>query len=276
MCRRLAIRRSLAIASSTLLCPLLNAYSAPLTFSNANSITLNEDGYPPSPAAPYPSTISVAGFPGAGVTKATVTLHGLSHTFPSDISMLLVGPHGQSAILMAQTGGQSRYSVTNLTLTLDDDVVNSLPIYTGLTSGAFRPTDGYPVLGYAHFPYDFPAPAPPGNSNSVSSLGIFKNTDPNGQWSLFVVDDSTGDTGSISEGWSLSLAISPVLQVGRSERDVVIAWPRWATNCLLQSSAGLSADSWSNVTNQPSANYGWLMVTNPASGPWTFFRLISR
>jgi hypothetical protein len=37
---------------------------------------------------------------------------------------------------------------------------------------------------------------------------FLKGVSPNGQWALYVVDDGTGDSGSIAGGWSLSL-VSP-------------------------------------------------------------------
>lgn len=249
--------------------------AAPFVFSNSTPFGLVESGIPPTPASLYPSSLTVAGLTGWKVAKATVTLHGLSHTFPSDISMLLLGPQGQSAILMSQTGGQNRYSVTNLTLTLDDDATNSLPIYTSLSSGTFRPTDGYLALGYPHFPYDFPTPAPAGNSNSPALLSAFKSTDPNGVWSLFVVDDSAGDTGSIAGGWSLSLTIGVPLQVVPARTNVVLSWPLVAANCSLQSASALGQNAiWSNVPTAPVTNAGRLVVTNLALQKSTFFRLI--
>jgi len=255
---------------------LPGAWAAPLTFSNTNAISLIENGLPPTPAVPYPTSVTVTGLTGMSVAKATVTLHGLTHTFPSDVSMLLLGPQGQRAIIMSQTGGQSRYSVTNLTLTLDDNATNPLPIYTSLNSGTFQPTDGYLALGYAHFPYDFPSPAPPGNSNSVSALSVFKNTDPNGTWSLFVVDDSTGDTGSIAGGWSLTLTVGVQLQIARSQTNVVLSWPAAVSNYSLQSAVGLNPSvNWSNVTTIPTTNSGRLLVANPVSNPARFFRLIA-
>jgi hypothetical protein len=238
-------------------------------------IALIESGMPPTAASPYPSSLTVSGLTGWKVAKATVTLHGLSHTFPSDISMLLVGPQGERALVMAQTGGQNRYSVTNLTLTLDDDAANPLPIYTSLVSGTFRPIDGYLVLGYPHFPYDFPAPAPAGNSNSPALFGVFKNTDPNGVWNLFVVDDSAGDTGSIAGGWSLSVSVGVPLQIAQARTNVVLSWPLVAANCSLQSALSLGPTlQWSNVTTAPVTNAGRLVVTNPAPQRSTFFRLV--
>ena len=36
-------------------------------------------------------------------------------------------------------------------------------------------------------------------------LSVFNDTDPNGTWSLYVIDDTLADTGSISGGWSLDI-----------------------------------------------------------------------
>jgi hypothetical protein len=89
------------------------------------------------PASPYPSTVNVA-FLGGTVTKLTVTLNNLSHTFPGDLDILLVGPGGQSVILMSDTGGG--LDIVNVNLTFDDAAANSLPDSTQIISGFFKPT----------------------------------------------------------------------------------------------------------------------------------------
>jgi subtilisin-like proprotein convertase family protein len=246
-------------------------------FSNTNFMTINDSASPLTMATPYPSANLVTGLAGRVVTRVTVTLHGLSHTFPSDVSILLVGPEGQMAILMSEVGGQEKYSVTNLTLTLDDDATNSLPVYTSLTSGQFKPTNGYLLLGYPGLPYDFPLPAPPGNSNSVSVLSVFNNTDPDGTWNLFVVCDSAGsDLGSLSNGWDLNLTVAVPLEIVRSDTNVIISWPALVTNGQLQSSPILSgSNTWSNVVITPVPVAGRLTVTSPISGENTFYRLVT-
>jgi hypothetical protein len=246
-------------------------------FSNTNFITINDSASPVTEAIPYPSSNLVTDLAGRVVTRVTVTLQGLSHTFPSDVSMLLVGPGGQMAILMSEVGGQQKYSVTNLTLTLDDDATNSLPFDTSLTSGRFKPTNGYLLLGHPGLPYDFPLPAPPGNSNSLSSLSVFNNTDPDGTWNLFVVCDSAGsDVGSLSYGWSLNLTVAVPLQIIRSQTNVVISWPASVTNAQLQLSPIISGSStWSNVVTAPVSIAGRLTVTSPISGENTFYRLVT-
>jgi subtilisin-like proprotein convertase family protein len=255
--------------------PATSIRAASVTSSNANVITFNESMTPPTAATPYPSSITVSGFAGQVVTKATVTLFGFTHGFPSDADMLLVGPQGQKTIVMANAGGQNKYSVTNLVLTFDDDATSTLPIYSQLVSGTFKPTDGYATLGYPDLPFDFPSPAPAGNSNSPAALSVFKNTDPSGAWKLFVVDDVSGDTGLIAGGWTLTLSIAVPIRIARVQTSAVVSWPASATNCSLQSSASL-ANTWTDVTNAPALSGGRYYVTNAITGASRFYRLIQR
>lgn len=252
--------------------------SATFMFSNTNLVAINADTSPPTKAVPYPSGIGVAGLNGQVVTKVTVTLQGFSHTFPSDVDVMLVGPQGQEAVLMANAGGKDRYSVTNLTLTFDDSATNSLPLFTSLVSGTFKPTNGYldPYFGYSSLPFNFPPPAPPGNSNSLSLLSVFRNTDPSGTWNLFVVSDVSGDSGMISNGWSLNLSVAVPLQIIHSRTNVVISWPASATNGHLQLSPTLfSPNTWTNVTTAPASYAGRFNVTNPILEGNAFYRLVT-
>lgn len=266
----------LLLAGYVLFSNVCESLGAPSTYSNTNFIAINDSGNPPTKASPYPSTNFVSGLAGQLVTKATVTMQGFSHTFPSDVSILLVGPQGQSTILMANAGGKDQYSVTNLTLTFNDDATNSLPLFTNVVSGTFKPTNGYldPYFGRSSLPFDFPPPAPPGNSNSPALLSVFKNTDPSGTWNLFVVDDVTGDSGAISNGWSLNLSIAVPLQIGRIQTNVVLSWPASATNCQLQSASIISnSNVWTNVLTSPALNSGRYYVTNPILNGARFYRL---
>src|SRR5262245_18115077 len=150
----------------------LEARSVPTTFTNPAAITIPDA----STASPYPSTIVVSGMAGT-VTKATVTLNGLSHNAGRDLYMLLVAPNGVNALLMSDVGGPTIGSVT---LALDDAAATLLLTLGTLTSGTFRPanfdsSDSFPA----------PAPAPSGGS----ALSVFNGLNPNGTWSLYVVDD---------------------------------------------------------------------------------------
>src|SRR6185369_16947085 len=141
--------------------------------------------------SPYPSKIVVAGLP-SNPSKVTVTLKGLSHTYPDDLDVLLVGPGGQKVVLISDVGGGT--DISNVTLTFDDGAASSLPDSAAIASGSYKPTDF--VSGDA-----FPSPAPAGPYGTT--LSAFNGLDPNGTWSLYVVDDAASDGGSISAGWSL-------------------------------------------------------------------------
>src|SRR5208282_257013 len=214
-------------------------------YSNTNSITINDIASPPTQATPYPSTIVVSNASIQTVSKVTVTLNGLTDSFPSDLGILLLGPQGQMAVLMSEVGGQDQFPVTNLTLTLDDDAPTSMPIYTTLSSGVFKPTaKDHPLF------FDFPSPVPPGSSNAVTALSVFQNTDPNGTWSLFVVIDTLPNTGSISNGWTMNLTTTPApLQIGLADpAHAAVSWPASLTNCTLQSTHNLSPPAeWQDI-----------------------------
>ncbi len=167
------------------------------TFTNTTTITVADSANAPTIASLYPSNITVSGLSG-NVTHVQVKINGISHTFPDDIDMLLVGPGGQNVILMSDVGGGNP-GASNVTLTLDDFAALSLPDGGPLATGLFKPTNVNPGTGTETWPA--PAPAPAGGS----ALSVFNGTAPNGTWSLYIVDDESQDSGSIAGGWELSI-----------------------------------------------------------------------
>ena len=165
-------------------------------FSNSAPITIPGN----TVASPYPSNITASGLGGV-ITKVTVALNGITHTSPSDIDVLLVGPSGQNAVIMSDVGSWA----SDVNLVLDDAAAYPLPRPGGshLVSGTFQPTNrwecggGGPAIGDT---FPAPAPATPGGS----PLGTFIGTNPNGTWSLYVVDDGSGG-GSFSGGWAITV-----------------------------------------------------------------------
>lgn len=245
-------------------------------FSNTNQITINDSMNPPTKAGPYPSTINVSGFTNnLVVSKVTATFYGFTHGFPSDVTMLLVGPQGQNAVIMAETGGQDRLSVSNITFTLDDNAATNLPTDTMLTSGTFQPLNGYSVFGSAGLPFNVPPPAPPGNSNSPSALSTFKYTNPNGAWQLFVVDDVSGDSGFISGGWSLNITAGFPLNLAVTGPNVVLSWPTNAVGYQLQAAANpLDSNSWRYIITPPVIISNRYTVVNPMLYSYDYYRLV--
>ena len=157
---------------------------------NAASISIPTSGA----ASIYPSTINVP--TNATIADVDVTLFNVSHTWPDDIDIMLVGPGGQQVILMSDTGGST--DITNIGLTFDDEAGGFLPDATAISGGSYRPTDYNPPADSA-----WPAPAPASDGNT--SLSVFDGTLAAGTWSLYVRDEFSPDSGSIAGGWRLSL-----------------------------------------------------------------------
>lgn len=153
-------------------------------------------------ASPYPGTVNVSGLTGNKVIKLELT--NLNTTYPGDMDWLLVGPGGQKFIVMSDA--VSAFATqTNATLTIWDGAPTTMPV-DGATvnlNGQWKPTDI--TAGDT-----FAAPAPAGPYNSPGPVGaatfasVFgtDGTAMNGAWSLYGVDDVTGDFATIG-GWKL-------------------------------------------------------------------------
>jgi len=145
----------------------------------------------PLPSSPYPSTVTSTG-EGSIVLDVSVKLLDFTHTFPEDVDILLVAPSGAGVVLMSDAGGTT--AVVNKDPRFSD--TGLFPMGEFVSNTTYTPTDiddGDDV---------FPSPAPAGPfGTSLDALG---ETQPNGQWSLYVVDDDTDETGSIA-GWELRI-----------------------------------------------------------------------
>src|SRR6266508_1906852 len=216
----------------------------PTDFTNPTTITIPDSG----PASPYPSDIVVPAGLGT-VTKVTVTINSLTHTFPDDLDFLLVGPAGQNAIIMSDAGGS--LDVSNVVVTLDDAAAIPLPDSAQIISGTYQPTnygtgDTWPA----------PAPAPLGGS----ALSIFNGTDPNGTWSLYLVDDAGGDLGMIAGGWTLTIT-----SFGPCPTPTPTPTPT-ATPSPTPTATPSCTPGWSAGPNLPSVGVRLVGVYFPANG----------
>jgi hypothetical protein len=163
----------------------------PQLVTGGGSITINTSGI----ANPYSSNLIVGGLPASGVSIKSVTINGVSHTFPSDIDMLLQSPFGTNVILMSDAGGST--AISGRSITFDDAAAATVP--SPIVNGTFRPTN---TAG----PDNFPAPGPGSITQVAPTLASFGAGDYNGVWKLFVVDDATGDGGAITD-WSITFNI---------------------------------------------------------------------
>lgn len=179
--------------------------TASQTFSNATAIVIPGTGTGATtgaPASPYPSNVTVSGIT-APVSKVGVTLKNMSHTFPDDVDVLLVGPTGQKLIIMSDAGDTNDW--VGATITLDDAAGNALGDTASNQTGTFRPGN----FGTVQDPFPAPAPAgpylSPAPGGAATFASAFGGLDPNGTWSLYVVDDAATDVGTFAGGWDLTI-----------------------------------------------------------------------
>ena len=222
--------------------------------------------------SPYPSIITVSGMTGA-ITEVVVNFHELSMTTDAGgIDALLVAPSGQKAMLMSDTA--VAFGLDRVTLRFDDLALASLNRYGSYRSGTYLPTDY--VSGSGFPPDRFPAPAPSGPY--PPRLGAFHGADPNGQWRLFIRNDSVfGGSGEMAGGWSLELrtveevmSLRTVRAAGDDIQFLVTGPPQ--AHFAMQSSADLLA--WISVSTNAIPLNGWLPLSHPITEPHRFFRLV--
>jgi hypothetical protein len=175
--------------------------------SNGSAITIdavNPDDPEPAPAVPYSSDIEVFGVVGT-VTSVSVTISGLTHDSPDDLDMLLVAPNGRTFHFWSDVGGTSPTAETTVTIADTGNTVlpDDGPLVSGTTYRPFNNDttgDTFPV----------PAPGPPYGEPILAGADTFASVyagmpDANGTWSLFVTDDTNGNGGTISGGWTLNV-----------------------------------------------------------------------
>jgi len=134
------------------------------------------------------------------VAKATVTFTNFSHTHANDVDIMLAPPGGQNMLLLANNGGAN--AMNNIMLTLDDSAATPVPVSSAIVTATNHPNPVLPVAA-------FPSPAPP--APYATTLSGCNGSNPNGAWNLFVIDDTTLDSGSIANGWILSLTTASVV-----------------------------------------------------------------
>jgi subtilisin-like proprotein convertase family protein len=172
------------------------------TFSNAAAInmpTSTSNGV----ATLYPSSINVAGAP-TSIGYVSVTLNGFSHTFVSDVIVLLVSPTGQKILLMSACNASA--DASNTTLTFIPDGTATLPSSnTNVVSGIY-------ACSVYSVPSALPTPAPPGPY--ATSLAPLIGTNANGTWNLYAFDSfPSADNGSFAGGWSITFNQTPAFPV---------------------------------------------------------------
>ncbi len=123
------------------------------------------------PAGPYPSSNLVSGIT-TYVSHVAVTVSNLEHSFPHDISMLLVGPDGQSSVLMSAAAFGSQATNPPVTITFDDSASSPAPAIGSLLTGSYQPSEyNSPIFT------NVPGISPPYNTNLSVLSRVLRPTD---------------------------------------------------------------------------------------------------
>lgn len=157
--------------------------------NNTQQITI----YDNAKAAPYPSVKYASGLSGT-ITKVAVTLKNLSHTWPTDIMVLLVSPTGTACLLLANAGGTT--VVKNQTIVFDPTASSDIGSGAAIVSGTYLPS----VYGV----YDDVTPPAPAKPYSTD-LNDFVGETPNGAWLLYIIDVMPVNTGQLAGGWDIEI-----------------------------------------------------------------------
>ena len=156
----------------------------------------------------YPSVIGVNGLVG-NVFQVAASINGFTASDPDDVSVLLEAPNGTSVLLLDGAGGTTPSS--GLTLNFAD--ANSLASPTAPLAGNggtanIAPSAFGPNVLTTPLPTPAPSPSPVAYKDQLASFG---GGTANGNWSLFVVDNTTGDTVDIANGWTLTITTTPAI-----------------------------------------------------------------
>ena len=168
---------------------VVNVTPTPGLFGNGGQISINDF----AAAQPYPSSILVSGVYGK-LLSATVKIVGMTHSYPHDITMVLVGPNNQKMVLM--TANARNHGVTNLDFSFSSLSSVALPVTELLTNATYAPPVYTTVQGTALYA---------NLAGSYTNFTAFTNMSPNGTWSLYVQDDAARDFGAVMFGWTLQL-----------------------------------------------------------------------
>ena len=182
----------------------------------AGTVAANDIG----PASPNPSNIFVSALPGT-VASMTMTLKGFHMSSPVNLESLLVGPNGVSNPTTAQTldffsltGGVNVFGPQDTTFSDVGSVVpaNSAPVASSAPTS--RGATSYFASPFFTLPGTVQHATTAGaftfNTGAAPNPAVYKNTIPNGTWSMYF-NQLIHDTGSgVNNGWCLNFTQNPV------------------------------------------------------------------
>lgn len=148
----------------------------------------------------------------ATISSVTVTLD-ITGGFNGDLYAYLAGPGGGFAVLLNRTGITSGnafgYSDTGFNITFDDSAANNIHLYQNdspTINGSGQLTDTWQPDGRNIDPQSSPSTFD--STSPTADLSSFNGANPDGTWTLFVADLSSGGQGTLVT-WGLTVVTVP-------------------------------------------------------------------
>ena len=169
------------------------------TFLNTQGFGPSEEGGTKGPANNYPGTVSVSGV-GGTVTKVTLTVIEL--TAGDHLDMALVGPNGAAVMLMSDA---CTSAASKEIWTFDD----AASVFVSSGSCPFGQRSSVLPTNYGD-PEDDDLSVKGGPAGPFgNSLAAFNGISPDGDWKLFLLDDTAGSVGFSLPAFALHLEVTP-------------------------------------------------------------------
>jgi len=192
------------LLATTTLPFLLAAMSQAASFSNTNAAPLEWGFTGTGGTTPvvegettlFPSVVSLSGIDALeSIIDVRVTLNNKTHAFAEDLEITLA--FGGVVIDLMRDAGDSDPVAGSITFRSGAAPIPDNDL-TGPYSGEY---------GVSVYPGDFSGrtTTAPAETDTVSGLAAFNGLSPNGDWSLYIFDDSDTSTGSTQGGWTLSV-----------------------------------------------------------------------
>lgn len=200
--------------------------------------------------------IPVSGITGT-VNRISLRLTGVAHPFPPDFDILLQAPTGERLTVFSDVCGDDNTTtpITNGDFILQDDAPGFIP--AGLcASGVYKPTDRTQVFGGTD---NWTAPGPgagvaSGPDGTATFASQFNGLNPNGNWTVWVIDDRFGGGGAQSIGGfdlsinDLDFGVQTVNVPSASRRITFTNNGQTAATAFTGTPTGLDINMW-QITN---------------------------
>jgi hypothetical protein len=164
--------------------------SASFSFNSAQS---NIEMRRATSASAYPVTFAVSGVPNQPLSSVELTLNNYSHTWVSDVVMVLVSPvsgsiTGSFAVVAGNIGGSNIAASSSVTITNN----TTASIWDGYSSGYFKNNSSY-IYNVLSPPCPYPLTS--SVSGDFSNFAGLIQARTNGTWSLYIEDAVLADGG---------------------------------------------------------------------------------